>query len=189
MQPQRRPGLHVCAPPPPPPPRCPAPHLPHALRRRLPPAAGLCGLSMGGVHANMAAALYPSPVALAPLLSPRSAAGAYCSGALYHATAWSQVGGGLLCWLVAFTACITEKEPATQTQGQRGARSRPDLGVWAAGWARAERLSLSLSLSLSLALALSSSRRAQAALRRRSTAVRARWSRATPRQLVLGPKP
>lgn len=52
---------------------------------------GLCGLSMGGVHANMAASLFPGPVALTPLLSPRSAAGAYCSGALYHATAWSQI--------------------------------------------------------------------------------------------------
>lgn len=51
----------------------------------------MCGLSMGGVHANMVASLYPGPVALTPLLSPRSAAGAYCSGALYHATAWSQV--------------------------------------------------------------------------------------------------
>jgi hypothetical protein len=48
---------------------------------------------MGGVHANMAASLFPGPVALAPLLAPRSAAGAYCSGALYHATAWSRVGG------------------------------------------------------------------------------------------------
>ncbi len=47
---------------------------------------------MGGVHANMVASLYPEAVALTPLLSPRSAAGAYCSGALYHATAWSQVG-------------------------------------------------------------------------------------------------
>lgn len=53
----------------------------------------MCGLSMGGVHANMVASLYPGPVALTPLLSPRSAAGSYCSGALYHATAWSKVGG------------------------------------------------------------------------------------------------
>lgn len=52
---------------------------------------------MGGVHANMTASLYPGPVALTPLLSPRSAAGAYCSGALYHATHWKQVRveGGL----------------------------------------------------------------------------------------------
>ena len=57
-----------------------------------PASAGVCGLSMGGVHANMVASLYPGPLALTPLLSPRSAAGAYCSGALYHATAWSQVG-------------------------------------------------------------------------------------------------
>lgn len=42
----------------------------------------------------MAASLYPGPVALTPLLSPRSAAGAYCSGALYHATAWTRVRRG-----------------------------------------------------------------------------------------------
>ncbi|PRW32523.1 alpha beta- isoform C [Chlorella sorokiniana] len=52
---------------------------------------GMCGLSMGGVHANMVASLYPGPVALTPLLSPRSASGSYCSGALYHATAWTQI--------------------------------------------------------------------------------------------------
>ncbi|KAI3423963.1 hypothetical protein D9Q98_009797 [Chlorella vulgaris] len=61
--------------------------LGHAGHEQL----GLCGLSMGGVHANMAASLYPGPVALTPLLSPRSAAGAYCSGALYHATAWTRI--------------------------------------------------------------------------------------------------
>lgn len=55
---------------------------------------------MGGVHANMVASLYPGPVALTPLLSPRSAAGAYCSGALYHATAWQQV------WRAAWRASL-----------------------------------------------------------------------------------
>lgn len=67
--------------------------------RPMPPA-GVCGLSMGGVHANMVASLYPGPVALTPLLSPRSAAGAYCSGALYHATAWQQV------WRAAWRASL-----------------------------------------------------------------------------------
>ncbi|KAL4421274.1 hypothetical protein ABPG75_010565 [Micractinium tetrahymenae] len=63
----------------------------HWLRRSGHERLGMCGLSMGGVHANMVASLYPGPVALTPLLSPRSAAGAYCSGALYHATAWQQI--------------------------------------------------------------------------------------------------
>lgn len=53
-------------------------------RRQL----GVSGLSMGGVHACMVASLYPEPLALTPLLAPRSAAAAYCRGALYHATAW-----------------------------------------------------------------------------------------------------
>jgi hypothetical protein len=46
---------------------------------------------MGGVHASMVASLFPGPLALTPLLAPRSAAGAYCSGALYHATAWDEL--------------------------------------------------------------------------------------------------
>ncbi|KAG7672311.1 hypothetical protein Ndes2526B_g06694 [Nannochloris sp. 'desiccata'] len=52
---------------------------------------GVSGLSMGGVHASMVAALYPEPLALAPLLAPRSAAQSYCQGALFHATAWDQL--------------------------------------------------------------------------------------------------
>ncbi|KAL4424597.1 hypothetical protein ABPG77_009181 [Micractinium sp. CCAP 211/92] len=63
----------------------------HWLRQSGHERLGMCGLSMGGVHANMVASLYPGPVALTPLLAPRSAAGAYCSGALYHATAWQQI--------------------------------------------------------------------------------------------------
>jgi hypothetical protein len=43
---------------------------------------------MGGVHACMTAALYPRDVALAALLAPRSAAVAYCDGALSAAMAW-----------------------------------------------------------------------------------------------------
>ena len=48
----------------------------------------MSGLSMGGVHACMAAAVYPQPVACVPLLAPRSAAVAYCHGALAAAMAW-----------------------------------------------------------------------------------------------------
>lgn len=65
----------------------------------------MCGLSMGGVHANMVASLYPGPVALTPLLAPRSAAGAYCSGALYHATAWQQVWGAACCLIEPRVGC------------------------------------------------------------------------------------
>lgn len=42
----------------------------------------MCGLSMGGVHASMTAGLYPGEVAVTPLLAPRSAAVAYCDGAM-----------------------------------------------------------------------------------------------------------
>ena len=49
---------------------------------------GMCGFSMGGVHACMVAALYPHAVACVPLLAPRSAAVAFCHGALRDATAW-----------------------------------------------------------------------------------------------------
>ena len=48
----------------------------------------MCGFSMGGVHACMAASLYPGPVACVPLMAPRSAAAAFCHGALREATAW-----------------------------------------------------------------------------------------------------
>ncbi|MEW5310100.1 MAG: hypothetical protein WDW38_001930 [Sanguina aurantia] len=50
---------------------------------------GLCGLSMGGVHSCMVAGLCPLDVALAALLTPRSAAVAYCDGAMRNAIAWS----------------------------------------------------------------------------------------------------
>ena len=39
----------------------------------------------------MVSSLYPGPLALTPLLAPRSAAVAYCGGALYHATAWDKI--------------------------------------------------------------------------------------------------
>lgn len=45
---------------------------------------GVCGLSMGGVHSCMVAALYPEGLACSPLLTPRSAAVAFCQGALQH---------------------------------------------------------------------------------------------------------
>lgn len=50
--------------------------------------AGLCGFSMGGVHAGMTAALFPGPLAVVPLLAPRSASAAFVHGALREATAW-----------------------------------------------------------------------------------------------------
>ena len=52
---------------------------------------GVSGLSMGGVHASMVAALYPDQLALVPLLAPRSAAQSYCQGALFHATDWERL--------------------------------------------------------------------------------------------------
>ncbi len=56
------------------------PRQPSCSPARLP--EGLSGLSMGGVHASMAAGLFPGDVAVAPLLAPRSAAVAYCDGAM-----------------------------------------------------------------------------------------------------------
>lgn len=52
---------------------------------------GISGLSMGGVHACMVAGLFPQELALTPLLAPRSAAAAYCNGALFHATGWKKL--------------------------------------------------------------------------------------------------
>jgi hypothetical protein len=48
----------------------------------------MCGFSMGGVHAGMVAGLCPQALACVPLLAPRSAAVAFCHGALRDATAW-----------------------------------------------------------------------------------------------------
>lgn len=55
---------------------------------------GVTGLSMGGVHAAMVAALAPGPLAAVPMLAPRSAAAAFCRGALWRATAWEPLVGG-----------------------------------------------------------------------------------------------
>jgi len=65
----------------------------HYLTRDGFDEGGLCmtGLSMGGVHACMTAAVYPRPVACTPLLAPRSAAAAYCDGALAAAMAWTSL--------------------------------------------------------------------------------------------------
>ncbi|XP_074306977.1 uncharacterized protein LOC141642166 [Silene latifolia] len=49
---------------------------------------GVCGLSMGGVHAAMVGSLHPTPIATLPFLSPHSAVVAFCEGVLKHATAW-----------------------------------------------------------------------------------------------------
>ncbi|XP_073526115.1 protein ABHD18-like [Phyllobates terribilis] len=49
---------------------------------------GVCGLSMGGVHAAMVGSLYPTPIATLPFLSPHSAVVAFCEGVLKYATAW-----------------------------------------------------------------------------------------------------
>ena len=53
---------------------------------------GVCGLSMGGVHSCMVASLYPENLACSPLLAPRSAAVAFCEGALQHGiTNWQSL--------------------------------------------------------------------------------------------------
>ncbi|GLC41459.1 hypothetical protein PLESTM_001198100 [Pleodorina starrii] len=63
-------------------------NLLHWLREEGYGALGMCGLSMGGVHASMTAGLFPGDVAVTPLLAPRSAAVAYCDGAMRAAMAW-----------------------------------------------------------------------------------------------------
>ncbi|KAL2652340.1 hypothetical protein R1flu_020468 [Riccia fluitans] len=49
---------------------------------------GVCGLSMGGVHAAMVGSLHPKPLATVPLLAPHSAAAAFCEGILQYGLAW-----------------------------------------------------------------------------------------------------
>ncbi|KAG2425973.1 hypothetical protein HXX76_013344 [Chlamydomonas incerta] len=63
-------------------------NLLHWLRAEGYGPLGMCGLSMGGVHACMTAGLYPGDVAVTPLLAPRSAAVAYCDGAMRAVMAW-----------------------------------------------------------------------------------------------------
>ncbi|KAF3321390.1 hypothetical protein FCM35_KLT14643 [Carex littledalei] len=49
---------------------------------------GICGLSMGGVHAAMVGALHPTPIATLPFLAPHSAVVPFCEGLYQHVTAW-----------------------------------------------------------------------------------------------------
>ncbi|KAG4402345.1 hypothetical protein GLYMA_02G176500v4 [Glycine max] len=56
---------------------------------------GICGLSMGGVHAAMVGSLHPTPVATFPFLSPHSAAVAFREGILKYGTAWEALRGDL----------------------------------------------------------------------------------------------
>ncbi|XBH62236.1 protein ABHD18 [Triticum urartu] len=49
---------------------------------------GICGLSMGGVHAAMVGSLHPTPIATLPFLAPHSAVVPFCEGLYRHATAW-----------------------------------------------------------------------------------------------------
>ncbi|KAH9770480.1 alpha/beta hydrolase family protein [Citrus sinensis] len=64
---------------------------------------GVCGLSMGGVHAAMVGSLHPTPVATLPFLSPHSAVVAFCEGILRHGTAWEALREELAAKKVAMT--------------------------------------------------------------------------------------
>ncbi|TKY53281.1 C4orf29-like protein [Spatholobus suberectus] len=64
---------------------------------------GVCGLSMGGVHAAMVGSLHPTPVATFPFLSPHSAVVAFCEGILKHGTAWEALRGDLATQKAAMT--------------------------------------------------------------------------------------
>eukprot|EP00873_Tetraselmis_striata_P013338 jgi/Tetstr1/433602/TSEL_022867.t1 len=60
----------------------------HWARRQGYGKLGVTGLSMGGVHASMIGGLSPYEVSVTPHLAPRSAAVAFCEGALNRATAF-----------------------------------------------------------------------------------------------------
>lgn len=77
---------------------------------------GMCGFSMGGVHASMVASLYPGDVACTPLLAPRSASGAFCHGALRSATSWAPLA-----------AVVDEKQQEIEATLMRSARSTDGL--------------------------------------------------------------
>ncbi|KAK7278848.1 hypothetical protein RJT34_23886 [Clitoria ternatea] len=64
---------------------------------------GVCGLSMGGVHAAMVGSLHPTPVATLPFLSPHSAVVAFCEGIMKHGTAWEALRGDLATHKAAMT--------------------------------------------------------------------------------------
>ena len=50
--------------------------------------AGVCGFSMGGVHAMMIASVAENPIALVSLLAPRCASQVFTDGALSHSVDW-----------------------------------------------------------------------------------------------------
>ena len=56
------------------------------------PALTPAGWSMGGVHACMVNALHPGPLACVAMVTPRSAADAYCEGALAPFTSLASLG-------------------------------------------------------------------------------------------------
>ncbi|XP_027175394.1 protein ABHD18-like [Coffea eugenioides] len=64
---------------------------------------GVCGISMGGVHAAMVGSLHPAPIATLPFLSPHSAVVAFCEGVLKHATAWDALRDDLAMEKAAMT--------------------------------------------------------------------------------------
>lgn len=82
-------------------------------------ALGVSGISMGGVHSCMVASLFrEKDIALVPLLAPRSAAAAYCRGALFQATGWNNLLRDVVC---------REQELVEKIRRDAGA-SQPSLG-------------------------------------------------------------
>ncbi|KAF8007169.1 hypothetical protein BT93_K1233 [Corymbia citriodora subsp. variegata] len=77
---------------------------------------GVCGLSMGGVHAAMVGSLHPTPVATLPFLSPHSAVVAFCDGILKHGTAWDVLREDL----AAQTAVMTLEEVKERMRNDDG---------------------------------------------------------------------
>lgn len=63
------------------------------LRAAGVPKLGVTGWSMGGVHACMVASLYEGDLATVSFMAPRSAADAYCEGALSRFTALPALRG------------------------------------------------------------------------------------------------
>lgn len=103
---------------------------------------GVSGLSMGGVHSCMIASLYPGDVALAPLLAPRSAASAYVSGALFHATGWSALmrdakeRSDELLEAVNRESRSSSRISASRALMNRNERMMKATGNWLANWSK-----------------------------------------------------